>query len=87
MRSTLKFLIVLAVSLLVMLVFRALAFTVYAVGGKALEPDFKAGDRVLVNRWSYGLRTGAAGSSTTAASVGRCLPSATSSPSRTPRVA
>ena len=49
MRSTLKFLIVLAVSLLVMLVFRALAFTVYAVGGKALEPDFKAGDRVLVN--------------------------------------
>jgi signal peptidase I len=61
MRSTLKFLIVLAVSLLVMLVFRALAFTVYAVGGKALEPDFKAGDRVLVNRWSYGLRTGGGG--------------------------
>ena len=61
MRSTLKFLITLAVSLLVMLAFRALVFSVYAVDGTALEPDFKAGDRVLVNRWSYGLRTGGEG--------------------------
>ena len=61
MRSTLKFLLALAVSLLVMLAFRALVFTVYAVNGTALEPDFKAGDRVLVNRWSYGLRTGGEG--------------------------
>lgn len=41
-----------------MLVFRSLAFTVYTVGGDALEPCFVDGDRVLVNRWSYGLRTG-----------------------------
>jgi signal peptidase I len=61
MRSTLKFLLVLAVSLLVMLAFRALVFSVYAVNGTALEPDFEAGDRVLVNRWSYGLRTGGGG--------------------------
>lgn len=41
-----------------MLVFRALAFTIYTVDGNALEPCFVSGDRVLVNRWSYGLRTG-----------------------------
>ena len=58
MRSTLKFLIALAVSLLVMLAFRALFFTVYSVNGTGLEPAFAAGDKVVVNRWSYGLRTG-----------------------------
>lgn len=41
-----------------MLVLRALAFTVYTVSDDALEPCFVSGDRVLVNRWSYGLRTG-----------------------------
>lgn len=61
MRSTLKFLLVLAISLLVMLAFRALAFTIYSVNGSGLEPAFKAGDRVVVNRWSYGLRTGGGG--------------------------
>jgi len=46
--------------LLVVLVFafRMLAFTVYTVDGYGLSPQFKAGDRVLVNRWSYGLRVG-----------------------------
>ena len=58
MRNILKFLLVLAVSLLLMLVFRALVFTVYEVEGRGLEPEFLPGDRVLVNRWSYGLRTG-----------------------------
>jgi len=58
MRSTLKFLLVLALSLALMLVFRALAFTVYTVDGEGLQPEFEAGDRVMVNRWSYGLRTG-----------------------------
>lgn len=62
MRSTLKFLLVLAGALLAMLLFRALAFTTYTVSGPGLEPVFQAGDRVLVNRWSYGLRTGADGS-------------------------
>ena len=61
MRGTLKFLLALSVSLLVMLVFRALFFTIYAIGGPGLEPVFRAGDRVMVNRWSYGLRTGGEG--------------------------
>lgn len=58
MRSALKFLLALAVTVCLMLAFRALFFTAYTVEGAALEPDFTAGDRVLVNRWSYGLRTG-----------------------------
>lgn len=61
MRSTLKFITALAVAFLVMLVFRALVFTIYTVPGSSLEPTFKAGDRVMVNRWSYGLRTGGGG--------------------------
>lgn len=48
----------LTVTILLMLAFRALAFTVYTVRGTALEPAYADGDRVLVNRWSYGLRTG-----------------------------
>lgn len=58
MRSTLKFLAALVVAFLVMLMFRALVFTIYTVSGSQFEPKFKAGDRVMVNRWSYGLRTG-----------------------------
>ena len=58
MKSALKFVMALTVTILLMLAFRALAFTVYTVRGTALEPAFSDGDRVLVNRWSYGLRTG-----------------------------
>ena len=61
MRSTLKFLLALFVAFVAMLTFRALVFTIYTVPGSTLEPDFKAGDRVMVNRWSYGLRTGGEG--------------------------
>lgn len=61
MHNTLKFLMALIVALLVMLVFRALCFTVYSVRGVNLVPDFLDGDRVMVNRWSYGLRTGGNG--------------------------
>ena len=61
MRSTLKFLLALAIAFVVMLMFRALVFTIYTVPGSSLEPAFKAGDRVMVNRWSYGLRTGGEG--------------------------
>ena len=39
-------------------VFRAVAFTVYTIDGQGLDPVFAEGDRVLVNRWSYGLRIG-----------------------------
>ena len=61
MRSTLKFLLALVVALLLMLAFRSLVFTIYTVEGSALEREFLAGDRVMVNRWSYGLRTGGEG--------------------------
>ena len=61
MRGTLKFLLALAVAFIAMLAFRALAFTIYNVGTADLEPLFLSGDRVVVNRWSYGLRTGGEG--------------------------
>ncbi|MBR1484594.1 MAG: hypothetical protein IJ612_02745 [Prevotella sp.] len=61
MRNTLKFLLALVVSLLAMMAFRALVATVYTVDGEGLAPSFVKGDRVLVNRWSYGLRTGSNG--------------------------
>lgn len=58
MKATLKFLLTLTVALLIMLAFRALVFTIYTVDGDGLQPEFQKGDRVMVNRWSYGLRTG-----------------------------
>jgi signal peptidase I len=58
MNQTLKFLLALAVAAVAVLAFRALVFTMYTVEGSSLEPLFKTGDRVLVNRWSYGLRMG-----------------------------
>ena len=61
MRITLKFIVALAAAFIAMLAFRALVFTIYTVPGSLLEPEFKAGDRVMVNRWSYGLRTGGSG--------------------------
>lgn len=47
-----------ALCIAVMLVFRAVAFTICTVDGDALLPLLQKGDRVLVNRWSYGLRVG-----------------------------
>ena len=41
--------------------FRTLAFTIYTIPGQELQPTFLKGDRVMVNRWSYGLRTGREG--------------------------
>ena len=61
MRGTLKFLLVLVAAFLVMLAFRALALTICTIEGDGLAPQFIAGDHVLVNRWSYGLRTGKKG--------------------------
>lgn len=55
----------LALSLLtacaVVALLRAFALSVYTVGGGAMEPCFHKGDRVVVSRWAYGLRTGRAG--------------------------
>lgn len=48
-------------AIVLMLMFRALAFTVYTVEGSGITPLLEHGDRVLVNRWSYGLRTGGGG--------------------------
>lgn len=58
MRQWLKFLMAFAIAAVILLLFRALVTTMYVVGGTALQPEFHEGDRVMVNRWSYGLRTG-----------------------------
>ena len=44
-----------------MLTFRALVMTVCTIEGDGLSPQFLEGDRVVINRWSYGLRTGKKG--------------------------
>ena len=54
----LKTLITLAVAIVAVFLFRAAVATVCCIEGNAMEPFFLAGDRVLVNRWSYGLRVG-----------------------------
>ena len=61
MRAWLKTIIALAAAALAVALFRALFFAVYTVSGPRLEPVLMEGDRVLVNRWSYGLRTGGGG--------------------------
>ena len=44
-----------------MLAFRALVMTVCTIEGDGLSPQFLEGARVVINRWSYGLRTGKKG--------------------------
>lgn len=61
MKGTMKFLGALAIAFVVMLVFRGLVMTVCTIEGDGLAPQFIEGDRVVVNRWSYGLRTGEKG--------------------------
>ncbi|MBQ9677639.1 MAG: signal peptidase I [Prevotella sp.] len=56
MSDRLKFVIALASAFVLVLAFRALAFSVYTVEGAGLQPVYVSGDRLLVNRWSYGLR-------------------------------
>ena len=62
MRGVAKFLIAFAVAFVVLVGIKMLLFTVYTVEGQALAPTLVAGDRVVVNRWSYGLRVGGSGS-------------------------
>jgi len=57
----LKSIAALAVALLVMLLVRTVVVTVCSVEGDAWQPVFVNGDRVMVNRWSYGLRVGGSG--------------------------
>ena len=54
MKHALRFVMALTVTILLMLAFRALVFTVYTVRGTALEPCLVDGDRVLVNRLAHG---------------------------------
>lgn len=74
MLKTVRFLIALVVALALMFCFRAVALTVCTIGGSALEPVLKQGDRVLVNRWSYGLRVGSTGGLFSYGRLGRRMP-------------
>ena len=58
MRDAVNTVLALACAAVFILLVRALAVTVYAIPDNLLAPHLVAGDRVLVNRWSYGLRTG-----------------------------
>ena len=58
MKKTLRFLLAFLTAFILMMVVRAIGVTIFAIDGTELEPTFCAGDRVLVNRWSYGLRVG-----------------------------
>ncbi len=58
MKGLLKFIAALCITMLTMLVFRALFFTIYTVPNNSMAPLLKNGDRILVNKCSYGLRTG-----------------------------
>ncbi len=58
MRSSIKLITAVCAAAAVMLLFRCVAFTVYTVPQTGIKPWLTGGDRVLVNRWSYGLRTG-----------------------------
>lgn len=57
-RKWLLFIVHCSLYILIMLCFRAMVFTICTVEGDALSPLLQKGDRVLVNRWSYGLRVG-----------------------------
>lgn len=60
-RGSLKFLVALVTAFAVMLAFRGLVVTVCMIEGDGLAPQFIAGDHIVINRWSYGLRTGEKG--------------------------
>ena len=60
-KQLLKTIAALTIALFVALLVRTVIVTVCSIEGEALQPMFLAGDRVLVNRWSYGLRVGGSG--------------------------
>ncbi len=71
MRKKVPFLIALVVAFVLMLCFRAMAFTIYSIDGDGLRPRLFKGDHVLVNRWSYGLRVGTDGGLFSYGRIGR----------------
>ena len=58
MENGAKFVLALLSAAVVMLLFRMLAFTVYSIPDSGIDNRLVKGDRVMVNRWSYGLRSG-----------------------------
>ena len=56
MANWLKYVIALASAMALMLAFRALVFSIHSVSGNGLAPLYQEGDRLLINRCSYGLR-------------------------------
>ena len=56
MANWLKYVIAFASAFALMLAIRTLALSIHGVIGNGLEPLYKNGDRLLVNRCSYGLR-------------------------------
>ena len=58
MKKTLRFLLAFLIAFVLMMVIRIAGVTIYTIDGSSLEPTFQAGDRIMVNRWSYGLRVG-----------------------------
>ena len=56
MKNWLKYVIAFASAFALMLAFRTLAFSIHGVEGDGLAPLYQDGDRLLVNRCSYGLR-------------------------------
>jgi signal peptidase I len=56
MASWLKYVIAFASAIGLMLAVRTLVISVHCVTGSALQPLYKSGDQLLINRCSYGLR-------------------------------
>ena len=56
MTSSLKYVIAFVSAFALMLAFRTLALSIHGVTGSGLAPFYQDGDRLLVNRCSYGLR-------------------------------
>ena len=56
MANWLKYVIAFASAFALMLAFRTLVFSIHGVTGNGLAPLYQNGDRLLINRCSYGLR-------------------------------
>ena len=56
MANWLKYVIAFASAFILMLAIRTLAFSIHGVEGNGLAPLYQNGDRLLINRCSYGLR-------------------------------
>lgn len=58
MKKIVRFLLAFLIAFALMMAVRVVGVAIYTIDGPSLEPTFQAGDRILVNRWSYGLRVG-----------------------------